>query len=202
MSDEAVKNVILAIADISGYTQFIFTKNIEIEHSQYIISQLIESIIQQITIPLQTSKLEGDAVFLYATTDSNQYSYEDVRKEVGEKLLRLFTVFHEKLREINETHQCDCRACTHMDVLKLKIVVHCGEAYFYQINQFNELSGKDVILLHRLLKNSVSEEEYILMTDAAYSDIKFPVEIKVREGTESYEHLGKIKTLTYCYHPL
>lgn len=201
MSDEVVKNVILAIADISGYTQFIFTENIEIEHSQYIISQLIESIIQQVTTPLQTSKLEGDAVFLYATTNNNKYSYEEVRKEVGEKLLQFFSVFHDTLHEISEAHQCDCRACSNMDVLKLKIVVHCGEAYFYQINQFNELSGKDVILLHRLLKNSVSEEEYILMTDAAYSDIKFPVEIKVREGMESYEHLGKIKTLTYCYQP-
>jgi hypothetical protein len=84
----------------------------------------------------------------------------------------------------------------------LKIVAHPGEAFFYQINQFNELSGKDVILIHRLLKNSVSEDEYILMTDAAYSNIEFPEQIKVQEGMENYEHLGKVKTLTYCYQPL
>ena len=201
MNDEAVKNVFLAIADISGYTQFIFSKDIEIEHSQYIISELIESIIQQIKIPLQTSKLEGDAVFLYAATNNDQYTYEEIRKEVGEKLLLFFSVFHDRLHEIKETHQCACRACSNIDALKLKIVAHSGEAFFYQINEFNELSGKDVILIHRLLKNSVSEEEYILMTDAAYSDIKFPIHIKVREGVENYEHLGTIKTLTYCYQP-
>ena len=109
--------------------------------------------------------------------------------------------FHDKLHEIKETHQCSCGACSHIDALKLKIVVHCGEAFFYQINQFNELSGKDVILIHRLLKNSVSEDEYILMTDTAYSDIEFPEQIKVQEGSENYEHLGKVKTLTYHYQP-
>ena len=168
-------------------------------HSQYIISQLIESIIQQIHSPLQTSKLEGDAVFLYATVNNGQCTYEELKKQFGEKLLDFFSAFHNRISEIKQTNQCSCKACSNMDVLKLKIVVHCGEALFYQINQFNELSGKDVILIHRLLKNSVPEEEYILMTDAAFSDIKFPVEIKVREGIENYEHVGQVKTLTYCY---
>jgi len=201
MSEEAVKKVFLAIADISGYTQFMVSKEIEIEHSQYIISQLIKSIIQQIKIPLQVSKLEGDAVFLFAKKNDSPSTCEETRKEVGEKLLLFFSVFHDRLLEIKETHQCACGACSNIDALKLKIVAHSGEAFFYQINEFNELSGKDVILIHRLLKNSVPEKEYILMTDAAYSDIKFPVHIKVREGMENYEHLGTVKTLTYCYQP-
>lgn len=199
MNDESVKNVILAIADISGYTQFMVSKDIEIKHSQFIISQLIESIIQQIQIPLQISKLEGDAVFLYAITNDDQSNLQAIRKEMGEKLLQFFSSFHDKLLELKEAHHCNCGACKNIDALKLKIVVHSGEAFFYQINQFNELSGKDVILIHRLLKNSILEKEYILMTDAAYSDIQFPVQINVREGVEKYDHLGKVKTLTYCY---
>jgi len=201
MSNESVQKVFLAITDISGYTQFMVSSDIEVKHSQYIISQLIESIIQQIKIPLQISKLEGDAVFLYANKNNDQYTCEEVRKEIGGKLMQFFSAFHDKLHEIKQTKQCACGACSHIDALKLKIVVHCGEAFFYQINQFNELSGKDVILIHRLLKNSVPEDEYILMTEAAYSDIKFPVQIKVQEGMENYEHIGKVKTLTYCYQP-
>ncbi len=110
-----------------------------------------------------------------------------------------FSAFHDRISKIKLENQCSCGVCSHIDALKLKIVAHSGEAFFYQINQFNELSGKDVILTHRLLKNSVPEDEYILMTDAAYSDIEFPVQIKVREGMENYEHIGKVKTLTYCY---
>ncbi len=201
MSNESVQKVFLAITDISGYTQFMVSSGIEVKHSQYIISQLIESIIQNIEIPLQIAKLEGDAVFLYANKNNDQYTYEAVRKAVGGKLLQFFSAFHDKIHEIKQANQCACGACSHIDALKLKIVVHCGEAFFYQINQFNELSGKDVILIHRLLKNSVPEEEYILMTDTAYSDIKFPLQIKVKQGMENYEHLGKVKTLTYCYQP-
>lgn len=200
MSDEATKNVFLAIADISGYTEFMVSTGLEVKHSQYIISQLIESIISQIKIPLEISKLEGDAVFLYAVKDSDEYEYKEVKKKTGEKLVQFFDVFHSKLEEIRRTSSCECGACRNIDTLKLKIVAHSGEAYFYQIHQFNELSGKDVILIHRLLKNSVVNDEYILMTDSAYSEIEFPDQIEVQEGTENYEHFGTIKTLTYCHH--
>jgi hypothetical protein len=53
--------------------------------------------------------------------------------------------------------------------------------------------------VHRLLKNSVAASEYILMTEAAYRDVKFPVEIPVTLGEESYDDIGKIKT--YIYFP-
>lgn len=199
MKNESVENVFLVIVDISGYTRFMVSSDIEVEHSQFIISELIKSILQHINIPLQISKLEGDAVFLYATKNNDKYSYDETRKEVGEKLLQFFSAFHQRINEIKLANNSACGVCRHIDELKLKIVAHSGEAFFYQIKQFNELSGKDVILIHRLLKNSVSEEEYILMTDAAYSDIEFPEQIKVEEGVESYEHIGKVKTLTYCY---
>lgn len=199
MSDESVKNVVMAIADISGYTKFMVSTGIEIKHSQYIISQLIESIISQVKIPLELSKIEGDAVFLYALKESEDFQYEEVKKTLGAKLIRFFDVFHNKIEEIRQNNPCPCGACKNIHSLKLKIVAHSGEALFYQIDQFKELSGKDVILIHRLLKNSISNDEYILMTDTAFSDIEFPNDIEVQEGIEHYEHLGEIKTLTYCH---
>ena len=197
MSDESIKKVLLMIADISGYTEFIVSTNLEIEHSQKIITQLINTIIEQIKIPLEISKLEGDAVFLYAVKKSENYTWEDVRKLVGEKLILFFDVFHNKLTELKQTSGCSCGACVNMNILKLKILVHSGEALFYHIKQFNELSGKDVILIHRLTKNSVAGDEYILMTEPAYSDIDFAEHIETQEGSENYEHFGDIKTLVY-----
>ena len=81
--------------------------------------------------------------------------------------------------------------------LKLKVVVHSGEALFYQIHKFNELSGTDVILVHRLLKNSEATDEYLMLTEQAYTDVEFPCSLPVMEGSESYEHLGHIKTFIY-----
>ncbi len=197
MGDESIKKVLLMIADISGYTEFMLSTDLEIEHSQQIITQLINTIIEQIKIPLEISKLEGDAVFLYAIKMSEEYTWEPVRKLIGEKLIRFFEVFHNKLGEMVQHGGCSCGACSNLDVLKVKIVVHSGEALFYYIQQFHELSGKDVILIHRLTKNSVAHDEYILMTEPAYSDIEFPDQIKVQESQESYKHFGEIKTLVY-----
>jgi Protein of unknown function (DUF2652) len=197
MADESIKKVLLIIADISGYTEFMVSNELEIEHNQQIISQLINTIIEQVNIPLEIAKLEGDAIFLYAVKLSEKYTWEDVRKSVGEKLILFFEVFHNKLAEMQQQAYCSCSVCSNISVLKLKIVVHSGEALFYSIQQFCELSGKDVILTHRLTKNSVTNDEYILMTEPAYSDIDFPVHMIAQEGCENYEHFGEIKTLVH-----
>ena len=195
MSDDSVKDVLLMIADISGYTEFMLSTNLEIEHSQEIISQLISTIIEQIDIPLEISKLEGDAVFIYAVKENEEHAWQNIREFVGEKLILFFDVFRSKLSEIEQHHDCSCGACSHTDVLKLKIVVHSGEALFSYIEQFYELNGKDVILVHRLTKNSVNHDEYILMTEPAYSDILFPRQIEAKESHENYEHFGEVKTM-------
>jgi len=197
MNDHATHQVLLIIADISGYTKFMVSSDLEIEHSQHVISELIQTIIRQIEIPLEVSKLEGDAVFLYAIKDSDTFTWQDIRKVTGEKLILFFDAFHEKLQELGAHSSCPCGACSNLHALKLKIVVHSGEALFYRIHHFNELSGTDVILVHRLLKNSAATDEYLLMTEPAYVDIEFPCQLAVEEGSEHYEHLGHVKTFFY-----
>ena len=90
--------------------QNILFKGLEVKHSQYIISQLIESIISQIKIPLELSKLEGDAVFLYAIKDSDDYSWDEVAHRVGEKLMLFFEAFHDKLDSLGSCSACTCGA--------------------------------------------------------------------------------------------
>ena len=46
------------------------------------------------------------------------------------------------------------------------MLIHRGEATFTQVRHFNKVGGKDIILAHRLLKNSIQSDEYILMTDS------------------------------------
>ncbi|MGD2063964.1 MAG: DUF2652 domain-containing protein [Nitrospirota bacterium] len=197
MSDTSIDQAVLMLADIGGYTSFMLDTRLAVEHSHEIISQLIRAIIAEIKIPLKLAKLEGDAVFLYARKTADPDAWNEARQDIGAKLLQFFTVFHRKLEELAGTDPCDCGACGHIDALRLKIIVHSGKAVFYRIEQFDELSGGDVILTHRLLKNSVPLKEYILMTEPAYADIAFPLQLPVHEGSEHYEHLGQIKTL-FC----
>ena len=91
-------------------------------------------------------------------------------------------------------HFCVCK---NFDQLKLKIVVHSGEALFHQIGGFPDISSVDVILVHRLLKNSIKSDEYVLMTEAAYRDISFPHDIEVSQNEEHYPGFGSIPTFTY-----
>lgn len=105
-----------------------------------------KTIIKEVEIPLEVSKLEGDAIFLSVKKDSEIFTHDDIRKITGEKLILFFETFHEQLQELTSNTSCTCGACSNVHALRLKVVVHSGEALFYQIHHFNELSGTDVIL--------------------------------------------------------
>jgi class 3 adenylate cyclase len=191
------REVVLIIADISGYTRFMVSNQQTLQHAQVIITELIQVIIRQVEIPLEIAKLEGDAVFLYALKDQSQTAWDSVRRQIGEKLIGFFEAFAAKIRELDQSNLCPCTACQHIDQLRLKAIVHSGQALFYTIGSFQELSGVDVILVHRLLKNTVASDQYILMTESAYRDVAFPQQIRVTEGHEVYGNIGRVKTYTY-----
>lgn len=192
-------NVILLIADISGYTNFMLANRSTISKSHKIIIELIKAIIEHIELPLEVAKIEGDAVFLFAIKKNNEEEWNSIRKKVGEKLVTFFDTFTEKVNELKNSVWCDDNLCIAIENLRLKIIVHSGFAELVTIGAFNELTGIDVILVHRLLKNSVREKEYILMTESACKEIMFPKIICIDVGTESYDDLGTVKTYIY-YH--
>ena len=190
------RDAFLIITDISGYTHFMVAHRTALVHGQLIISELTKAIIKQVEIPLEISKLEGDAVFLYAIVDDPN-SKDELSRQIGSKLQVFLTAFSDKLQELSQSNTCPCEACTNINQLNLKIVVHSGRALFYELGRFQELSGVDVIIVHRLLKNSVPAKQYILMTAAAYQGLQAAVDFPVTPGVETYEEIGQIKTFVY-----
>jgi len=53
-----------------------------------------------------------------------------------------------------------------LDRLHLKVIAHHGQAVCKHVRGFEELAGPDVILAHRLLKNTVQTLDYVLLTEA------------------------------------
>ncbi len=196
MDNSPERDVFLIITDISGYTSFMVAHRTALVHGQLIISELTKAIIKQVEIPLEISKLEGDAVFLYAVVDDHR-SRDDLPRQIGSKLKRFLRAFSDKLKELSQSNTCPCEAFTNIDKLNLKIVVHSGRVFFYELGRFQELSGVDVIIVHRLLKNSVPAKQYILMTDVAYQGLQAAVDFPVSPGVETYEEIGQIKTFVY-----
>jgi len=45
------------------------------------------------------------------------------------------------------------------------VIAHAGKALLHEVGGLHELAGVDVILLHRLLRNSVPGSEYLMLTE-------------------------------------
>ena len=122
------ERLLLILADISGYTEFMLASQVALVHGQQVITNLIEAILREVEIPLEVKEIEGDAVFLYAIRPRDNEAWSEICEEVGRKLLRFFEAFSAVLVAESESTLCPCAVCQHMHELKLKIIVHSGEA--------------------------------------------------------------------------
>lgn len=192
--DPVEKRVVVVLADISGYTRFMVENQMSAVHGQQCITFLIETLIREIDIPLRLQEIEGDALFLYAEDPGSDDGWEQVLQQVAEKLPRFFKVFYEGIVLGMEATPCKCAICRNSRELALKIVVHTGTAVFHEIGGFKKVSGPDVILAHRLLKNSVPAKEYLLMSDAGHSTVGCQMDGEFTRGMESYDGFGAVTT--------
>jgi len=193
----APEPVILILADISGYTRYMTANATSLAHSQLIITELFNAILSEVELPLALAEVEGDAVFLYGRKQFCPLPTDEARLVIGARLARFLDIFAAKVKELSRGNHCTCQACTHLPQLQLKVLAHSGEALFYELAGFRKLSGVDVILAHRLLKNSVPHKHYIMLTEAARADVELPAHMEVSEGVEVYEDIGPIRTRVY-----
>lgn len=192
------KKVALVMVDVSGYTHFIRTQKMSAIHAEEIIFELLEAVIDRAAHPLILNKLEGDAIFLYA--EIGDADPVEVACDVAKQAQGFFEAFYARAQTLTrERAECDCNACQSVHDLRLKIILHIGEAVFKTIRQFNELAGEDVIVIHRLLKNSIPAREYILMTDAFYALVDHLPNMSRSVSVEQYEYLGALTV--HIFHP-
>ncbi|HET7376319.1 MAG TPA: DUF2652 domain-containing protein [Anaerolineae bacterium] len=191
-----IKRVVLVLADISGYTRFMKIHTTALIHAEAIITDLLEAVLNQAEVPLTLSKLEGDAAFLYAVLDDDRPA-ASAAQDVLRQVTSFFEAFRAKERELIACDVCRCDACNNIGQLKLKAFLHVGEAAFKKIRQFEELAGEDVILIHRLLKNTIPAKEYILLTDQFYALSGGIGDSPLEARTEEAEGLGAVGVHVY-----
>jgi class 3 adenylate cyclase len=184
------KRLVILLADISGYTRFMIENRTSAVHGQICINLLIESILREVDIPLTLHEIEGDAVFLYAAHPGDDEAWREVLEQVSRKLERFFAAFIEQSGFATEATPCGCAICRNADRLGLKIIVHAGKAVFHEVAGRPQVSGPDVILAHRLLKNSIEGDEYLLLTGAAYGLMRQHLSGDFEELSENCEGFG------------
>jgi len=188
----------IVLADISGYTRFMVENRDSAVHGQLCINQLIEALLEHVDIPLTLQEIEGDAVFLYARDSGSDAEWKATLEEVARKLPRFFEAFIGAAGAGTETTPCGCAICRNSDQLGLKIVVHTGTAVFHDLAGKAQVSGPDVILAHRLLKNTIPSNAYLLLTQPAFEALgaRLPGEFEAR--TEEYEGFGRVDVRVRC----
>ncbi len=146
--------------DISGFTKFV--NSTEIEHGTHIISELLELLIDTTTDDLQLAEIEGDALFMYTPEIPNYQQLIDL-------ISKMLEAFHKHTMSYESKRICNCGSCKTTTNLELKFLVHYGDLTFIKIKDFIKPYGSDVIEIHRLLKNNVPVNEYILITSDAFN---------------------------------
>ncbi|HEX5225325.1 MAG TPA: DUF2652 domain-containing protein [Solirubrobacteraceae bacterium] len=188
-----VRRGCLVLADISGYTSYL--TGVELEHSHDVLADLLGVVADRLAAVGSLAKLEGDAVFVC-----------DLGGEAtGEALLAAidaaYASFVRRRRTIDVRTTCRCDACARIESLDLKFIAHHGEFVEHVVAGSSELLGADVILVHRLLKNSAGEQTggdaFALITAACTDALGLdPTALGLAPHSERYEDIGEVPCWT------
>ena len=184
------KPALLCIPDITGFTRFIAENNMDF--SRKIIPPLLRKMIDSNALSLKVGEIEGDAVVFYRFGELP--SLEDLSLQCR----TFYSGFNEQLRELTKQHADDFQKYLSSSRLSLKIIIHSAVMTSTEIEGHTKLLGEDVVVAHKLLKNSVEESEYILMTKKFLS--YYPVDEaervfsweQLRDGADQYEFIGDV----------
>ena len=180
----------LVIADISGYTSYL--AGVELDHAQDILADLMGVVVGAFRPTFRLAKLEGDAAFVYVATATVDGS------ALQDQIEGCYFAFRRRLRDIKQASSCECNACILIPHLNLKLVAHHGTIARQRMAGLEELVGSDVVVVHRLLKNSVEAalgvDAYALYTDACLRamGVTDPAALGLREHRETYEFIGEV----------
>ncbi len=186
---------ILLVSDISGYTEFVRRHTRSASHARQITVRLLKAIVSAASPPLSVAELEGDAVFFYAL--GSEEEVPGLTRQVKDQIPQFFRGFAKELKVLSAGPKCSCHACAGIRALRLKQVVHTGEVAVEKIGRFEKLFGLAVIIVHRMLKNSVPAREYLMVSESAFSNFDGFFGLKPERRVVELEGIGEHRTMVF-----
>lgn len=185
------KPTLLCIPDISGFTEFM--SEIDFELSSRIIPSLLNQIIYSNEIGLKISEIEGDAVLFFRQGELPTF------RELIEQCKFFYAEFYIQLHSLKKQNGNSKGASKIPEILGLKIVLHFGdEVAQAPIGNRVKLMGEDVIVAHRLLKNNLEIDEYILVSHELMDQYRMKGEqddfdwSALEDGQIEVDHIGTV----------
>ena len=186
---------LICIPDISGFTQFMREANFDL--TAQVIPALLNEIIYANTINLQVSEIEGDAVLFFRSGELPGLG------ELVDQCKTFYKEFYKRIDKLYKEHKKEEDASSISEILGLKIILHYGEEIaMVPIGNRIKLMGEDVITAHRMLKNDIPIDEYIVFSEKVYGKFEEDEFAKIcnwseiHQGHLDIEHLG---VLNYRY---
>jgi hypothetical protein len=189
MTAPGLTTELLLIADLSGYTGYVAGG--EPEEAPLIAGDLVETLVDSLVPPFELAGLEGDAAFLHL--DPARTDGAGLLASIGGS----YDAFRRRVESLRLGTSCDCSACRTVPQLDLKFFAHVGTVLRQRIAGRDELAGRDVVLVHRLMKDSAPAQSgatsYALLTDAVVEALRIdPVAAGLQPVRQEYEHLGAV----------
>jgi uncharacterized protein YndB with AHSA1/START domain len=185
-------NGYLLIADISGYTAFLTSS--EQDHANPILHSLLTSLFEQVGEPMQFWRMDGDAVLAYST--SEEFPSGEIYLSICENL---YNAFASRQRDIIANTSCPCRACANVENLDLKIITHYGSFEEMKFGPMTDISGSDVILVHRMAKTDVKAVtgigSYALFSEDAVKAMD--IDAALTPYSQEIDHFGDVAMKVY-----
>lgn len=180
---------LLLIPDISGFTRFIEESGSP--QAPFFVADLLEILIEANTLGLQVNEIQGDAVLFYRLGPPPPVA------DLVRQCRRIYLDFQNYLRLVARDTGSELATALHELALTLKIIVHYGRVSVARIREYTKLMGRDVIVVHRLLKNNVTGSEYVLLSEG-YLATQTPAALaqafawtRLLPGATYYEYLGE-----------
>jgi hypothetical protein len=187
----------LLLVDITGYTAFLqavaaahaedLAAGTFVPEAYPLLTSLLDGIVERVAPPFVLSEVEGDAVFAFGPDDDL-----DLRgASVLNCLARCYEAYRARLEAARDLMICTCDACSSINGLELKFVLHHGNYVVQSIAGRQRVLGPDVTVAHLLLKNHVHDvigrSAYALLTASAAAYLEIPIE-RAHVITEEYPH--------------
>lgn len=185
------RSALLVIADIGGYTAFMKAHKTSLAHAQDIVARLLEAVIDAAP-NLTLLEIEGDAAFFYAWPPDGQEPAS--AQMVADQIVAMHRAFHTVRQNVTTLSACECQGCKGAVNLKVKFVAHLGEVAIQRVKHVSKLAGLDVILVHRMLKNTVPLPEYMLLSEPMFRLSDEKIRTHTHSLQQEFEGLGAVQT--------
>ncbi|HEX7844581.1 MAG TPA: DUF2652 domain-containing protein [Chitinophagaceae bacterium] len=185
---QGVFNGLLFIPDISGFTELV--RSTDVLTGKRITYELLSAVIGQNNLQLNIAEVEGDAVLFYRSGTAPSLC------ELTEQYQLMASAFESRRKELESAFSFPLN-------LSLKVIAHYGAMTEYKIGPFKKLYGEVVVEAHRLLKNSINSDSYLLLTDSLLETAGLVNDEELAEhgirSNKLCEVYGKMRNICFTY---